>query len=352
MGPLLSLLLPIWVEAIGYGLFLCSFAATVYIHFSDVLRFSAGPRSSSSRANASGLFNPFTALSEPRVFMQAMLFVSTLMFIVATVHLGVGTYRLFKDYIDVPILPILVVSRWDNLLITSLYVTQELLGSGAALYRCWVLWNMSWQVVMIPTVLFLGELAIGYVPIPLFRKSDLAKGISDPRIFPLITSFYTLTVVTNIITTGLIAYRLWSTHRKSYFITTRSVLVPIMWILVESAMLQLVVEAILLCLFLVNSPTQYVFWGLVVPLIGVTFTAITIRIKFVSAANSYEPSFPTGTSSSGIRYPRRSEGSRSRRVEIFTDVTNEDDMFRTSDFYKTGSRTQLSTGDHSRIQQG
>jgi hypothetical protein len=61
-----------------------------------------------------------------------MLFISTLMFIIATVHLGVGAYRLFKNITDVPGLPIVVVSRWDNLLLSSLYVTQELLGSGVA----------------------------------------------------------------------------------------------------------------------------------------------------------------------------------------------------------------------------
>ncbi|KAK7062758.1 hypothetical protein VNI00_000247 [Paramarasmius palmivorus] len=279
--------------------------------------------------------------------MQAMLFMSTLMLIIASLHLAVSSYRYFKDFVDTPFPTNISAARWDNQVITAMYVTQELLGSGAALYRCWSLWNKSWRVVMIPALLFLAELGIGYVPCSFYAKSDFSKGIIDPKIFRFIASFYFFTVATNIVTSGLMTYRLWSTHRNSH-VPTKSVLIPIMWILVESAMLQLIVEVILLGLFLANSNAQYVFFGLVVPIIGITFTAITVRIKIVSAANAFGGSLTTSTSvsSSGVRYPWRSEGSR--RTDIFTDFTNEENIFRTSDYYKT---TQLSVGEYSRSQQ-
>ncbi|ESK92761.1 hypothetical protein Moror_15934 [Moniliophthora roreri MCA 2997] len=314
MGPLLCLLLPIWVEAIGYGFFSCLFCATVCIYFIDWLRLVAGSPAPASRANI-------------------MLFISAVMFMIATIHLALGTYRLFKNYIDVAVPPILPVARWDNITITLLYATQEILGSGAAVYRCWILWNMDWEVVAFPLFLLLGEIAVSYVPSGFIAESDLAKGIADPRIPGFITSFYVLNSAANITTTSLMVYRLWSVHRNSHT-ANKSILVSVMWILVESAMLQLVVEVILLGLFLVNSSAQYVFFGLVVPVIGITFTAVALRIKLVSVANAFGEPSSSSSSSNGPQCSRRTNSSHSRRI-VFTDIgTHGEDIFRTSDYYK------------------
>ncbi|EEB94140.1 hypothetical protein MPER_07095 [Moniliophthora perniciosa FA553] len=226
-----------------------------------------------------------------------MFLISTLMFMISTTHLTLSAWRLFKDYADKNNDSVVPVGRWDNILLTSLYVTQEILGSGAAIYRCWVLWNKSWKIVSFLLVLFIPEIGnafptppstsilsansphpvvLGYLLPASFVHADWNLGIFDPRTPQFITAFYSLTVVLNITSTSLLAARIWTTHRRSCpYSVTHSILMPFMRILVESAALQLLAEAVLLGLFLVQSDAQY----------GITFTAITVRTKLVSLFN-------------------------------------------------------------------
>ncbi|ESK89620.1 hypothetical protein Moror_8645 [Moniliophthora roreri MCA 2997] len=264
MGPQLAAFLPLWVEGIGYGFFLCIYCVALYFIFSESL-----PRA----ARGKGRNNP-------------MFLISTLMFMISTTHLTLSAWRLFKDYADKNNNSVLPVGRWDNILLTSLYVTQEILGSGAAIYRCWVLWDKSWKIVSFLLILFIPETVLGYLLPASFVHADWNKAIFDPRTPHFITAFYSLTVVLNITSTTLLAARLWTTHRRSCpYSVTNSILMPFMRILVESAALQLLAEAVLLGLFLVQSDAQYVFFTLVVPVVGITFTAITVRTKLVSLFN-------------------------------------------------------------------
>lgn len=75
-------------------------------------------------------------------------------------------------------------------------------------------------------------------------------------------------MVQNIITTGLMAYRIWKSHRQSAEYTTgKGNLMPIFRILVESAALQLVVEIILLALYSSNINAQYILLECVAPIV-------------------------------------------------------------------------------------
>ncbi|EEB91920.1 hypothetical protein MPER_09648, partial [Moniliophthora perniciosa FA553] len=222
-------LLPIWVEAVGYGVwttllrhkkglllgfFLCLFSIAVYVYFSNSFQSMTGPRGPASRANI-------------------MLIITIIMFIVATMHLSLVTIRFFKD-INTPFpVQVMPVIKWDNVLYTSLFVTQELLGCSAAIYRCWILWDMDWRIVAFPILLFLGELGVGYIPVWIMSKADSPGAVMDPRLRGLMASFYSLAVTSNLLTTFLMCYRLWSTHRNSH-IVAKSILVPIMWDIDES----------------------------------------------------------------------------------------------------------------------
>ena len=82
-------------------------------------------------------------------------------------------------------------------------------------------------------------------------------------------TFYALTVVANVIPTGLMAYRLWRMHYQSASsaITTPAILFPVLRILVESASLQLIVESVVLGFFCANRQEQYMIFGLITPIV-------------------------------------------------------------------------------------
>ncbi|KAF9257688.1 hypothetical protein L218DRAFT_878852 [Marasmius fiardii PR-910] len=239
-----------------------------------------------------------------------MLGFSTVMFSLATIHVALVGYHLILQAsteqtsgpLDIvkEIVLRTGVSTWWMIAYTVTYVTQELLGSAAAIYRTWLLWEHDWRVTVIPSVLMLsaiGEgvityrlrylitkfssvvIGVGYVPTALFYILPPLQLFTDRRIPGLVTTFYILTVAMNIMSTSLLVYPIWSTHRKiprpnsrlasqiQHATQSHSVLPRVMRIVIESAMLQLVVEGILLVTFITRSEAQYILLGLVVPIV-------------------------------------------------------------------------------------
>ncbi|KAK1218810.1 hypothetical protein PQX77_018487 [Marasmius sp. AFHP31] len=223
-----------WVQALGYGAFVSLYLATIWL-----IRERSFITTRTERSSSDHVF-------------KIMFILSSLMFFVATFHFAISAYRLVHVWIvghnlAPPITSLAVLNSWHNVLWVGLYVTQELLGTGAA--------------------------------------SDPLNGKLSAPVRDMMQIFYAAAVLGNLLPTGLMVYRLWKSHHKSTQsgIKTPSILYPILRILVESASLQLIVEAILLCLFDTGRQEQFIVLPLIVPVVGITFSLITIRIKLVAA---------------------------------------------------------------------
>lgn len=108
---------------------------------------------------------------------------------------------------------------------------------------------------------------------------SMSQTVFDPRLTHWISTFYAVAVVQSTLTTGCMAYKIWKTDREAAaFRAQESSLLPIVRILVESAALQLFVEILLVSLYAADYNAQYILLEIVTPLVGITFTAITIRI--------------------------------------------------------------------------
>ncbi|KAJ8076700.1 hypothetical protein PM082_001123 [Marasmius tenuissimus] len=275
-----------WIEGIAYGVFLCLYLATLW------LKRISRERNAQSGEKSDGSFT-------------AMFIISSVMFFIATLHMGLAGYRLAKvwivgDNLAPPTASLTTMDTWDNTMWTILYVTQELLGTGAAIYRCWLIWHKNWRVIVLPSLLLLVEIGIGYIPCAIFSQTNILEGKTHPLLPYLgyfMKTFYALTVIANIIPTGLMAYRLWRTHYQSASsaITTPAILFPVLRILVESASLQLIAETVLLGFFSAGRQEQFMIFGLITPIVGITFNLITVRIKLVS--------YTVGQSRSRVIYP-------------------------------------------------
>ena len=105
-----------------------------------------------------------------------MVGVSLVMFFIATFHLIMNIFRLVRGYVehvDTPGGPVGYIGNlplWDHVLKDTLFATQELLGNAAAvcqrcpfftiidfekIYRCWILWNRNYLVIILPSMLFI-----------------------------------------------------------------------------------------------------------------------------------------------------------------------------------------------------
>ncbi|KAJ3842651.1 hypothetical protein F5878DRAFT_374850 [Lentinula raphanica] len=258
-----------------------------------------------------------------------MIGISTLMFFIATWHLAMNAFRLVEGYVDHALSPggaaayIGNLRPWHHILKDTLYATQENLGSAAAIYRCWVLWGQNWKIIIFPSFLLTFNIIAGYMVCGLYSTVSSTETVFDPRLTVWIKIFYSLAVVLNIITTSLMSYRIWTTHRQSSsYASSQSHLMPILRILVESAALQLVVEIVLLALYSQDINAQYILLESVASIVGITFNIITLRIKFhsIDAVGSRNGSNNGGTQTIGSMPMRHRV-----QVNISRDVEENDD---------------------------
>jgi len=259
-----TFLVAAWLESLVYGCFLVTFIMNVYVHL-DFKR----------RQNTHN---------------RVMFSFSIVMFILATMHLAMNCYRMIRGYVDFRLAPggpvgyIGTLSLWDHIFKDTLYATQSILGDAAAVYRCWILWSRDYRVIIIPTIMLIASTISGYMVCGLYPSIPPDATVFDPRLTNWITTFYSIAVAQNISTTGLMAWRLWHGEKNSarYRMGSRGSLMPVLRILVESAALYLFVEILLLSLYSVDYNAQYILLECVTPVVGLTFSVITIRINLRS----------------------------------------------------------------------
>lgn len=261
-----TFLLAAWLESLAYGFFLCLFCGTM------LFTFGSGHRND--------------------IHSRVMVGISCVMFFISTWHLAMNGFRLlqgFAVHVGDPggaVGYIGNLRRWDHVMKDTLYATQEILGNAAGIYRCFILWNSDWRIIALPLLLLVGSLVSGYTVCALFVQVDPTQSVFTNRLNSWIQAFYSIAVVQNIITTSLMAFRIWRTSTKSAQYKTENALLPIARILIESAALQLIVEILLLALYSQTVNAQYILLELVTPTVGITFNAITIRIKLRAMSNS------------------------------------------------------------------
>lgn len=111
-------------------------------------------------------------------------------------------------------------------------------------------------------------LGSGYTVCGLYPSIIPGATVFDPRLANWILTFYAIAVVQSALTTGFMAYKIWKTDRQSSgYRTSKSNLIPIVRILIESASLQFVVEVLLLALYVANYNAQYILLEIVTPLV-------------------------------------------------------------------------------------
>ncbi|KAF8142255.1 hypothetical protein K438DRAFT_2114669 [Mycena galopus ATCC 62051] len=198
-------------------------------------------------------------------------------------------FRVIVGYVDYgstpggPVSFLGVISSWHHIFKDVVYTIQSILGDAMAVYRCWILWNKRSVFIILPCCLLTVSLIAGCMVTVLFATSNPEASIFAPRLTHWITVFYSVAVTQNVITTGLMALRLWTADRQSARIRIGGGLVlPVLRILLESAALYLFVEILLLALYSVNYNAQFIILETITPVVGITFGMITLRILLLS----------------------------------------------------------------------
>ncbi|KAK0192000.1 hypothetical protein F5146DRAFT_1037973 [Armillaria mellea] len=263
----------LFVESIFYGLYLI----TLFSCFHGLLTTSDG------------------SLKSRRTINYKMVAASLWMLVFSTLHVachlrfvldafvysnGEPTDNIFQDMSDPA-----------NVMQLVTLVGQTFMGDCILLYRCWVIYDRRWMVVICPVIMCIAETGCGIAGVSIETSLGRNTTITDPSIFPLILTHLSLTLATNVITTSLIVHRIWTVHSAVRQLIPSFKNKPLrnaLVVAIDSASVYTATAVVLLIVYAIGSNACYVLNGTIVQTIGITFNLIIIRFARGTAVKSME----------------------------------------------------------------
>ncbi|KAH9913209.1 uncharacterized protein B0H18DRAFT_1050307 [Fomitopsis serialis] len=168
------------------------------------------------------------------------------------------------------------VSLTDN----AIYGLQTLIGDAVVIYRCYIVWQ-TWWVIVLPCIAWVGGLGSMMYILYMF-----ASGVINGERGLLI---YIFTFVANGSATAFLAYKIWTVERdarKSGVKRGHSGLWPVILVIVESGALYTAILIVALVTAIHALQVEYVINSFIPALISVIFNTIFIRIGLSRRSNS------------------------------------------------------------------
>ncbi|KAA1472231.1 hypothetical protein DENSPDRAFT_838436 [Dentipellis sp. KUC8613] len=170
----------------------------------------------------------------------------------------------------------------------------QITADGLLIYRCWIIWNRNWRVVLPVISLLLAttacNISVVYFSSQIYtmRRAASSTPTSLPSGWPqrvrmasvFSTTSYALALSTTVLTTALIAGRIWWSSRilQRSSGTIRGVYKSAITILVESGAIYS--SGLIIALIVRQTTSKY--WGIfsssVSPLLGIAPTLIIVRV--------------------------------------------------------------------------
>ncbi|KAH9980781.1 hypothetical protein BJV74DRAFT_887543 [Russula compacta] len=206
--------------------------------------------------------------------------VSFAMLLVATLHLVVvwirGEYGFINErrgsvgafYED-------IAARTSLLRLTCLCV-QSAIGDGVVIWRMYIIYGRRIGTI-IPAILLVAAYTVfACVILHIIANSPSAVDVAHLA-RPWITAYFSLLMITNVLCSGAIAWRIFIVGRP---LQSKIRVWPIVLAIVESSALYAISVTTALLTFLSNSNGQYPAVDSIVPLVGIVFSLIVLQIRF------------------------------------------------------------------------
>ncbi|KAF9004533.1 hypothetical protein BDQ17DRAFT_1354152 [Cyathus striatus] len=270
LSPDMACAVAIWVETLLYGMYTCLYFEALYVMTKKVSK-----------------------VTSTKIFLGT----TVVMHLVATIHIIINCYRLLRAFVlhVEPLGPaayFMSLDRWDNLTHNALICVMTWLGDGLVIYRCYIIWNYNYYTIILPVVLLVVNFAVN---VYLLYWFDHGSASEYPKVVPWLNTVYPLAFTENVLTTGLIALKIWNQHRISTRAgivdhSSRHSLFNILRIIVESAMIYTVQLMILIILYPLQNLAQVIIQSAIVPSIGIVFVLIAVRVHLTKSKTIFGPS--------------------------------------------------------------
>ncbi|KDQ17219.1 hypothetical protein BOTBODRAFT_172284 [Botryobasidium botryosum FD-172 SS1] len=253
------ILLGIWTEILLYGLYVPLFFVSIWVMMY---------RSSTTDVN------------------WAMLALAVVLFVLSTMHIGVGLRRLLEGFVYASDAHgyFRDQDKWLNRFFDCLYVTMNMI------YRCYVAWDSSIAVVALPILLLFGAAGTGYYALSSPHKLVLVQASFSSPIAIVGQVHFILILILNVAATTLIAWGITRGMRMAPRTTEarmQSIYSRVLAVGVESAALYTLSLLVLVGLHMGSSDAQYIVYCANTQIISIVCTLILVCISL--GTNGWDP---------------------------------------------------------------
>jgi len=213
------------------------------------------------------------------------------------------------------------LSLWKEVTRTASYVVLTAVADTLFIYRCYVVWGRKIYIIILPTLLLCGSLTAGIgIEVVIGTTSS---GLFASSLASWITSFFSISLVQNVTTTFLIVYRIWRVNMGSPRGLGSRSLWPVIAVVLESGAIYSSTLFVLLMCYVSNSYAQYIAIDMVVPIIGITFNLIIVRVGLGLSQNPSSGRNGPPSQASGVKYPLQN-----LNINVSRHVTTDRDLER------------------------
>ncbi|KAG1847096.1 hypothetical protein C8R48DRAFT_615909 [Suillus tomentosus] len=177
-----------------------------------------------------------------------------------------------------------------------MYSLQTMLGDGMVIYRCYVVWQSVW-IIIVPSLLWIAMTVCAFCAD--YKLSNATSEAGDVFAKPTgqwITAFYTMSLASNLLASGCLAYRIWRMERNvSAIRTSNKSMMPIVRVLADAAILYSVTILTGLVCFVEANNGQYIILDMTMPIISIAFYMIIIRMAMKTTRYGHTSTIGMGT---------------------------------------------------------
>ncbi|KAH8105666.1 hypothetical protein DFH11DRAFT_1642709 [Phellopilus nigrolimitatus] len=241
------------------------------------------------------LFGIFTVLFLATLYILIMrrksqqlrihiLAVSVCMYVLALMHLAVDMHRAivgFVGFSDSSQSEVYfnALSNSTSLFKNGILIAQILLGDGFVIYRLYMVWFCDKRIAAPAILCLLASFCVGVITLKKESEVTPTTLVFNDELKLWVTSFFSMTLITNFSCTALIAFRIWRIElRTSAMFRLNNSLSPVMVAIIESGAIYSATLISLLATYLSGSDGQYPVLDSIAQIIGVVFSLIIVRI--------------------------------------------------------------------------
>jgi len=214
-----------------------------------------------------------------------------LIFIVATIHLVTSLIRAWEAFhlqpnnISVATKVFRDVASLPALIKNGAFIGQTILTDAIMVYRTYIVWGSSWVPILVPSAALCGDIAMGIWSMWTLAHTGVDGDPIVAEVVLRVKYFYIVTLVLNVICSGLIAYHIWRidavrrrVDSEARARTGPSRLGRVVNVIVESAAVYCACLVVLIVTSAKSSDVMFTVLDMMPHLMAIIFSLIIVRV--------------------------------------------------------------------------